>query len=98
MRIKILLKNDKSTVLLIGFNGHVYNQLYQQREQNKEKDKLLAMIAHDLRAPLNAISYVLEKGIEGLGNNHSSIVTLLQNGKNYKDLLFSLINDLIDYG
>ena len=50
--------------MFLQFDSSPRKKLLKSKNENTEKEKLLAMVAHDLRAPLNAINYVLDKTIE----------------------------------
>lgn len=78
-------QKDLSTILS--------DQKYQLTALNKEKDDLIAMVAHDLRSPLNNIKGLLALIKDAEGAEHEKMVDLANQST---DVLRERINQILD--
>jgi signal transduction histidine kinase len=72
----------------------IVNQNETLHHLNKEKDNLIAMVAHDLRSPLNQIRGVL--GLVKMEQNNDSIGQLIDIANQSSEVLSERINRILD--
>jgi two-component system sensor histidine kinase VicK len=83
-RSKIYYKSDGSPDRVIGVKQDITAskqnemRLHQLNENNKRKNEVLSMVAHDLNAPLNRLSGLAKIFQEALGTSYSKLIDLHQ--------------------
>ena len=97
--ILILKNNQKSKINireLTALNEQVSKQKTELEKKNKEKDRILQVVAHDLRNPIGGITMLIEMvetEIPGSKDYNEAIVLI----KSASQSALSLINELLGY-
>jgi len=90
-------KRDKKNIKsLTGLNNEIISQKAALEKSNKEKDRILDVMAHDLRSPVSGI-YALSDSLINDDKVHSSMQRPLTIIKNASHSALSLINELLGY-
>lgn len=88
-------KSNKTVALLKSLNKKINLQTEELKIQNLEKDKILRVVAHDLRNPIGGIYSVAKiMKMEGLEAKDEEMVTLIENTS--QDAL-TLINEILEF-
>ncbi len=68
------------------------------KKKKKDYDRLLAIMAHDIKAPLSSIISLLDVILKGyLDNDINKSKELVNRAKNKSKILIKMLNDILDY-
>lgn len=88
-------RSNKTVAILKSLNEKINLQAEELKDQNREKDKILRVVAHDLRNPIGGIYSVAKiMKMEGLGAKEEEMVNLIENTS--QDAL-TLINEILEF-
>lgn len=88
-------KSNKTVQILQSLNEKINLQTEELKAQNLEKDKILRVVAHDLRNPIGGIYSVAKiMQMEGLSPKDEEMVSLIENTS--QDAL-TLINEILEF-
>lgn len=91
-------RSRRNVAALAGLNKHIEWQKQQLEQKNREKDRLLSAVAHDLRNPVGSIKFITDQMTEGqepplIPNDVA--MTIVHNAAN---TAMELIDELNEYG
>lgn len=95
------IKSKKQNTVLVGLNNEITQQqketeyaLQELEVSNKEKDRILGVVAHDLRNPIGAIVSLAHFVNESDENNaNTEVIKMIESSGNHS---LSLINELLE--
>ncbi|MBD3748744.1 MAG: tetratricopeptide repeat-containing sensor histidine kinase [Sphingobacteriales bacterium] len=88
-------KSNKTVAILKSLHEKIQLQAEELKDQNREKDKILRVVAHDLRNPIGGIYSVAKiMKMEGLEAKDEEMVNLIENTS--QDAL-TLINEILEF-
>lgn len=92
-----LLQRIKHQIRLIESNHTITRQTEELKEAIQNRDRMYAILAHDLRSPISSLKMILNILTMQTETEHSSYAAMVNTGNDIAEQLFSVLDNLLKW-
>lgn len=92
-----LLQRIKHQIRLIESNHTIIRQTEELKEAIQNRDRMYAILAHDLRSPISSLKMILNILTMQTEAEHSSYAAMVNTGNDIAEQLFSVLDNLLKW-